>query len=150
MLRQLSAVAASAAFITLLGSGCSTPQPIVRNYLAAEPTRDAKLGNAKLKLFLDEKLGDENIPCSMLYVELPHDETMALRRLESAETILVQSGSGILTVNGRKIPVGPGSAVFIPAGATQKLFNNSSETMKYISVIVPPFRDDECEFIDHD
>ena len=62
MLRQLSAVAASAAFITLLGSGCSTPQPIVRNYLAAEPTRDAKLGNAKLKLFLDEKLGDENIP----------------------------------------------------------------------------------------
>ena len=43
MLRQLSAVAASAAFITLLGSGCSTPQPIVRNYLMAEPTRDAKL-----------------------------------------------------------------------------------------------------------
>ena len=78
MLRQLSAVAASAAFITLLGSGCSTPQPIVRNYLAAEPTRDAKLGNAKLKLFLDEKLGDENIPCSMLYVELPHDETMTV------------------------------------------------------------------------
>ena len=52
--------------------------------------------------------------------------------------------------NGRKIPVGPGSAVFIPAGATQKLFNNSSETMKYISVIVPPVRDDECEFIDQD
>ena len=24
------------------------------------------------------------------------------------------------------------------------------ETMKYISVIVPPFRDDECEFIDQD
>ena len=150
MFRSLSVIAASTAFAALLGSGCSAPQPIVRNYLIAEPTRDADLGNAKLKLFLDEKLGDENIPCSMLYVELPHDETMALRRLKSAETILVQSGSGILTVDDRKIPVGPGSAVFIPAGAAQKLFNNSSETMKYISVIVPPFRDDECEFIDQD
>ena len=51
------------------------------NVSQTELARKIGCNDSLLSRFLSEKtdkLGDENIPCSMLYVELPHDETMTV------------------------------------------------------------------------
>ena len=102
------ALAAAAAIVVGIGSGCATPAPTVRNYMTPEPTRNNQLGNADLKLVLDPTLGDKDVQCSMLAVEVPVNETLAFRRLTSDEMIMVQAGTGILTVDAKQIPVNPG------------------------------------------
>ena len=142
------ALAAAAAIVVGIGSGCATPAPTVRNYMTPDPTRNNQLGNADLKLVLDPTLGDKDVQCSMLAVEVPVNETLAFRRLTSDEMIMVQAGTGILTVDAKQIPVNPGTVVYIPGGSVQSLYNNGNVPLTYLSVIIPAYEAGECEFIE--
>jgi mannose-6-phosphate isomerase-like protein (cupin superfamily) len=52
--------------------------------------------------------------------------------------LVVLSGSGVATVNGRKVPLRVGSMLLIERGDTHEIRNTGRSLLKTVSVYVPP------------
>jgi mannose-6-phosphate isomerase-like protein (cupin superfamily) len=59
--------------------------------------------------------------------------------------LYVQEGTGTANINGRKLPLKPGTLVLIEAGDTHQIRNTGRGLLKTVSVYLPPAYDGDGE-----
>jgi mannose-6-phosphate isomerase-like protein (cupin superfamily) len=70
------------------------------------------------------------------------------RHLTHAENVLILSGQGIMTVNGKELKVKMGDMIYLPAGTPHSLKVTSEEPVKVLSVQAPYFDGKDRVFSD--
>lgn len=60
--------------------------------------------------------------------------------LGTVERYVIVAGTGIVEVDGRTAPVGPGDRVLIPAGVPQRITGTGPQTLEFHCVCTPRFR----------
>jgi mannose-6-phosphate isomerase-like protein (cupin superfamily) len=58
---------------------------------------------------------------------------------DSEQVYVIVRGSGTMTVGDETRRVGPGTLVFIPAGAAHAIRNDGPDPLTYVSATAPPF-----------
>ena len=120
--------------LVLLAVGCGVPKPpppspTVRSW--NDPPRVAPHGKARIWPLA------EGTAAFVGRLELDAGVTVPLHRDETEETIVVLEGGGSITVDGTVSEVGPGSVVFMPAGAAVT-FANGSTPLVAVQVFAGP------------
>lgn len=64
----------------------------------------------------------------------------APHKLKSSEVYFIIRGSGVMHVGDESSEVGPGDAVYIPAGAVQWLENPGAKAIEFACIVDPPWR----------
>ncbi len=105
------------------------PSPTIRNW--NEPPRVAPHGKARVWPLASGQAAFVG------RLELDAGVTVPLHRDETEETILVLEGSGTITVDGAASEVGPGSVVFMPAGAAVT-YSNGPTPLVAVQVFAGP------------
>lgn len=68
-------------------------------------------------------------------VEVKPGARLSLQKHASrSEKWNIVSGTGLVTLNGKKIKVGPGSVIDVPVGAVHRIGNTGSEKLIFIEV----------------
>src|SRR5262249_6071683 len=79
-----------------------------------------------------------NDKASVEHVKFDQGATVSEHRHEGSDEILyVYAGKGELTVDGQRMPVGPATAVFIPAGAKHSLTVGTGQPITGIQFFTP-------------
>jgi mannose-6-phosphate isomerase-like protein (cupin superfamily) len=93
------------------------------------------------RCFILELLGSsDDALVSIARARVEPGVTTALHRLNGvAERYVIQSGSGLVEVNGKRSPVQPGNVVAIPAGCPQRITNTGGEDLVFLCICTPPF-----------
>lgn len=105
------------------------PSPTVRTW--SEPPRIAPHGKARIWPLA---AGDEAFVGRL---ELDPGVTVPLHRDETEETIVVLEGHGSITIDGETSEVGPGSVIFMPAGAAVT-YTNGAAPLVAVQVFAGP------------
>ncbi|HZB47739.1 MAG TPA: cupin domain-containing protein [Mycobacteriales bacterium] len=74
-------------------------------------------------------LGTYSIPAGGVDDQVPHAED---------EVYVVLAGRGACTAGGATVPVGPGTALFVPAGEEHR-FHDVTEDLAVLVVFAPPY-----------
>jgi mannose-6-phosphate isomerase len=67
-------------------------------------------------------------------VVLPGQRLSYQRHARRAEHWFVVRGHGSVTLDGREVPVGPGTAVDVPTGAAHRITNTGDEPLLFVEV----------------
>ena len=94
------------------------------------------------RCFIRELLNDPDSPdMSIAAARVPAYVTTMLHALRGiAERYVIQSGRGLVEVNGARWEVGPGDVVSIPPDAPQRIANIGGEDLEFLCVCTPRFR----------
>ncbi|MEM2881957.1 MAG: cupin domain-containing protein [Candidatus Bathyarchaeia archaeon] len=90
----------------------------------------------KFRILLDEEIaGARNF--SLLLNEM-HSETGSEHAHEVEHAFFILSGRGKYSIGGKEYDVGPGMALFAPAGAMHRLRKVGPEPLSYLVIYAPP------------
>ena len=89
-----------------------------------------------MQWLVDQRLGALHVMSYRLVVE--PGEATSHAHLESEEALYVLEGSGEIKVEAMTHPVGPGKAVFIPAGAEHSYENGGDSDLVIVGAMAPP------------
>ena len=107
------------------------PEPLALNEkdLAEEGWDDPVRGRLRWRtLFSKGMTPTAGMTCGV--TELASGDWLGLHRHPPAEVYYVFAGAGLMTVDGREIPVKAGSAVFIPGMAEHGIRQTGNETLR--------------------
>ena len=95
-----------------------------------------KFASGAMQWLVDQRLGARHIMSYRLVVD--PGETASHAHDGTEEALYVVEGSGEITVEGTTHRVGPGKAVFIPAGAEHSYENNGNKELLIVGAMAPP------------
>ncbi len=98
--------------------------------------------------------------CTLREILHPDKENLALRyslahaivkpgdttwehRLRTSEVYYILEGDGIMHINGESAPVRPGSTVYIPPKAKQRITNSGKADLRFICIVDPAWRKED-------
>jgi quercetin dioxygenase-like cupin family protein len=120
------------ALISLLSTACGTQSPPVQARVVHQfQTQWAPSGKASITSFARGKSAFVGKLWLAAGANVPKHQD------PTEETLIVQSGSGHITVDGVVFEVGPGHVIFMPAGATVQ-FKNGDQPFEAIQVFAGP------------
>jgi mannose-6-phosphate isomerase-like protein (cupin superfamily) len=93
------------------------------------------------RVYVTELLNDPAVPeTSLASCRVLPGVTTELHRLTVAEWYVIAEGSGLMEVGGEApFAVGPGDAIAIPAGTSQRITNTGGTDLKLQCLCVPRF-----------
>jgi mannose-6-phosphate isomerase-like protein (cupin superfamily) len=92
--------------------------------------------DGKFQIFIDEEIaGAKNF--SLLLNEM-HSEVGSEHAHQVEHAFFILSGRGKYSIGGKEYDVGPGMALFAPAGALHRLRKVGPEPLRYIVIYAPP------------
>ncbi len=115
------------------------PKPLrVRPGEAASGPLPVRGGRSLFRILLDEEsVGAKKF--ALLVNEFDPGLSSSAHKHEAEEhAFYILSGSGIITVDGERIPVEPGDAVFVPPGALHQVSSTGGAPLKYLVIYAPP------------
>ena len=93
-----------------------------------------------LRELLHPNKADVRVRYSLAQAMVPPEEATTAHRLTSAEVYYVIEGFGEMFVDDEREPVGPGSVVYIPPGATQYIENTGDHRLIFLCIVDPPWQ----------
>ena len=63
-----------------------------------------------------------------------------MHALDVEEIYVIETGSGIMEVNGDRFRVAPGDSVLIPVGMSQRIENDGTDDLVFLCLCRPRFR----------
>ena len=93
------------------------------------------------RCFITELMNDPAIPgVSLAQCRVPPGTTTQLHKLSVKEWYVVGEGSGLMEIGTEEpFEIGPGDAVAIPAGTTQRIMNTGDSDLLFQCVCIPRF-----------
>ncbi len=93
------------------------------------------------RLYITERLNDPAAPpLSLADARVEPGVTTELHKLTVDEWYVIQSGSGLMEIDGgNPFEVRPGDTVIIPAGTSQRISNSGESDLSFQCVCVPRF-----------
>ena len=92
------------------------------------------------RCFIRERLNDARVPeVSVAECRVAPGVTTELHRLSVDEWYLIVEGQGLVEVGGAPAAVGPGDAVVIPRGISQRIRNSGDADLRFECVCMPRF-----------
>lgn len=93
------------------------------------------------RCFITELLGHPSQPdVSLARARVLPGVTTQLHALDVEEIYVIETGSGIMEVNGDQFRVVPGDSVLIPLGAAQRIENDGTTDLVFLCLCRPRFR----------
>jgi len=80
---------------------------------------------------------------SLAEARLKPDGISLLHRLTTSEVYYILEGAGEMEIDGERAPVGPGQAVYIPPGASQRIRNTGNAELVFICIVDPAWRPED-------
>lgn len=74
----------------------------------------------------------------LVVMSLPPGEHIGLETHDVDQFFRIEEGSGEVLIDGHRSPIGPGSAVVVPAGSRHDFFNTGKTALKLYTVYAPP------------
>jgi mannose-6-phosphate isomerase-like protein (cupin superfamily) len=74
----------------------------------------------------------------LVVVSLPPGEHIGLETHEVDQFFRIEQGKGEVLIEGKRRPIGPGSAVVVPAGSQHDFFNTGKSALKLYTIYAPP------------
>lgn len=110
----------------------------VRESEAASGTLPVPGGRSVFRILLDEQsVGAKQF--ALLVNEFDPGLTSTAHKHDAEEhAFYVISGAGIMNIEGEKIPVAPGDAVFVPPGKMHQISSTGDAPLKYVVLYSPP------------
>jgi len=72
-------------------------------------------------------------------------QTTWLHRLRTSEVYYIQSGKGVMRIDGDISAVGPGDTVYIPPSAEQCIHNPGTSDLVFLCIVDPAWRKEDEE-----
>lgn len=109
----------------------------VRESEAASGTLPVPGGRSVFRILLDEQsVGAKQF--ALLVNEFDPGLTSTAHKHDAEEhAFYVISGAGIMNIEGEKIPVAPGDAVFVPPGKMHQISSTGDAPLKYVVLYSP-------------
>jgi len=85
---------------------------------------------------------------SLAEARLEPGRVSLLHRLATSEVYYILSGAGRMEIDGETRMVGPGQAVYIPPGATQRITSTGEEELVFICIVDPAWRVEDEEVLE--
>ncbi len=123
-----------------------TPVAVVRNQDAVESIAVPRCRGATMKVLLGPESGVPNFITRQLSIE-PGGRIPCHRHDSIEHEQVVLEGSMVIGLDGREAEVGPGDAVFIPAGVDHWYENRGADTVRFVCV-VPRTDDYQTEWLE--
>jgi mannose-6-phosphate isomerase-like protein (cupin superfamily) len=76
----------------------------------------------------------------------PGDTTWA-HRLKTSEVYFILNGEGTMHINDTSAPVRPGSTIYIPPLAKQRITNSGKTDLEFICIVDPAWRKEDEEIL---
>ncbi len=110
----------------------------VRESETASGTLPVPGGRSVFRILLDEQsVGAKQF--ALLVNEFDPGLTSTAHKHDAEEhAFYVISGAGIMNIEGEKIPVAPGDAVFVPPGKMHQISSTGDAPLKYVVLYSPP------------
>jgi mannose-6-phosphate isomerase-like protein (cupin superfamily) len=70
-------------------------------------------------------------------------------RLRQSEVYYIVAGAGVVHIGDGERAVSVGDAIFIPPDQVQWIHNTSSDTLKFVAIVAPPWRREDDERLGH-
>ena len=74
----------------------------------------------------------------LVVMSLPPGEHIGLETHDVDQFFRIERGTGEVLIDGRRSPIGPGSAVVVPAGSQHDFFNTGKSALQLYTVYAPP------------
>jgi quercetin dioxygenase-like cupin family protein len=123
-----------------------TPVAVVRNQDAVEAIAVPRCRGTTMKVLLGPESGVPNFITRQFSVE-PGGRIPCHRHDSIEHEQVVLEGSMVIGLDGREAEVGPGDAVFIPAGVDHWYENRGADTVRFVCV-VPRTDDYQTEWLE--
>jgi len=107
--------------------------------VTAESPRNERAGQVSYLLLSPGQFGSTRMAITLVEGD-PGSEQPMHSHPEAEQVYVIVNGDGVMRVDGEEQPVGPGSLVFIPPGASHAIRNVGSDQLTYVSATSPPFR----------
>lgn len=78
----------------------------------------------------------------LVAMSLPAGEHIGLEAHDVDQFFRIEQGAGEVLIDGHRSPVGPGSAVVIPAGSQHDFFSTGKSALKLYTLYAPPHHRD--------
>jgi len=88
-----------------------------------------------------------DIGYSLAHAEVGPAETTLPHRLNSTEVYYILEGTGLMHVGTEKAAVGPGQAIYIPAGTIQFIENTGPGRLAFLCIVDPAWTPDREEVL---
>jgi len=85
---------------------------------------------------------------SLAEARLAPGRVSLLHRLKTSEVYYILSGEGLMEIDGESSRVGPGQAVYIPPGATQRITSTGDMELVFICIVDPAWRAEDEEVLE--
>jgi mannose-6-phosphate isomerase-like protein (cupin superfamily) len=118
--------------------------PVVTLAQGARPPRAARKGFVESIEKITERNEDfrrvlytaKNL--QLVVMSLPPGEHIGLETHKVDQFFRIEQGTGEVLIDGYRSPIGPGSAVVVPAGSQHDFFNTGKTALKLYTVYAPP------------
>lgn len=74
----------------------------------------------------------------LVVMSLPAGEHIGLETHDVDQFFRIEQGKGEVLIDGKRSPIGPASAVVVPAGSQHDFFNTGTSALKLYTVYAPP------------
>jgi mannose-6-phosphate isomerase-like protein (cupin superfamily) len=74
----------------------------------------------------------------LVVMSLPPGEHIGLETHDVDQFFRIEQGKGDVLIDGKRSPIGTGSAVVVPAGSQHDFFNTGTSALKLYTVYAPP------------
>jgi len=103
--------------------------------------------HTRLKELFNPQKDPLELRYSLAQARLNPGKTSLLHRLKTSEVYYIISGTGEMEINGEKSVVGPGQAVYIPPGASQRIRNIGGDELVFICIVDPAWKPEDEEVL---
>jgi mannose-6-phosphate isomerase-like protein (cupin superfamily) len=114
----------------------------------AEPAQNAPAGTSKGFVANIEKLTEDNDDfrrvlytskeLQLVVMSVAPGQHVGLEKHDVDQFFRIEDGTGEVVVEGRRTPVGPGSAIVIPANTRHDIINTGKDGLKIYTIYAPP------------
>lgn len=143
----------AAALLSVAIAGCSTTTPVTKTNPVAVPARGLKVITKNLQNLspmphtttsgagcyeLFSSLRDNIKPnCSVLFIRVKPNEELIKHAIKNDLIVYVIAGGGNMTVANHTYIISPGEAIYVPAGKSRHVLNNSKKMLEFLMYISP-------------
>lgn len=85
--------------------------------------------------------------CSLAHAVVKPGDTTWTHRLKASEVYYIIEGEGMMHINEETAAVRPGSTVYIPPMATQRITNSGKTDLKFLCIVDPAWRKEDEEIL---
>lgn len=102
----------------------------------------------RLRQLFNPLQDDLALSYSFAIARLGPGESAALHRLKSSEVYYILTGRGEIEIDGETAEVLPAQAVYVPAGAGQRIKNTGQDELGFICLVDPAWRPEDEEILE--